>query len=36
MESWLGIEQIDTVEEVQEEIWQTKAEIAKLTEDLQA
>ena len=32
-ESWLGIEQIDTVEEVHEEIRQTEAEIAKLTEE---
>ena len=34
MESWSGINQIDTVKEVHEEIQQTKAEIAKLIEEL--
>ena len=33
MESWSGIEHIDAVEEVREEIWQIKAEIVKLTEE---
>ena len=32
-ESWSGIEQIDAIEEVHEEIRQTKVEIAKLTEE---
>ena len=32
-ESWTGIEQIETVEEVHEEIRQTKAEIVKLKEE---
>ena len=33
IELWLGIEQIDAVEEVREEIWQAEAEIAKLKEE---
>ena len=33
MESWIGIEQIEAVEEVREEIWETETEIAKLTEE---
>ena len=33
IESWMGIEQIETVEEVREEIQQTKVEIAKLKEE---
>ena len=32
-ESWTGIEKIETVEEVHEEIRQTEAEIAKLKEE---
>ena len=32
-ESWTGIEHINTVEEVREEIWQTKVEIVKLKEE---
>ena len=32
-ESWIGIEQIETTEEVREEIRQTEAEIAKLKEE---
>ena len=32
-ESWRSIEQIQTVEEVREEIWQTEADIAKLKEE---
>lgn len=32
-ESWIGIEQIEVVEEVHEEIRQTEAEIMKLTEE---
>ena len=33
IESWIGIEKIEAVEEVREEIWQTKIEIAKLIEE---
>ena len=33
IESWIGIEKIEIVEEVHEEIWQTEAEIAKLMEE---
>ena len=32
-ESWTGIEQIEAVEEVREEIWQTETKIAKLMEE---
>ena len=32
-ESWMGIEKIDAVEEVHEEIWQAEPEIAKLKEE---
>ena len=32
-ESWSSIKQIETVEEVHEKIWQTKAEIVKLKKE---
>ena len=32
-ESWIGIEQIEAIEEVRKEIWKTKTEIVKLTEE---
>ena len=32
-ESWIGIEQVEIVEEVREEIRQTKEDIAKLKEE---
>jgi len=32
-ESWVGIEQIETVEEVHQEIQQAEVEIAKLTQE---
>ena len=33
MKSWSGIEKIDAIKELREEIRQTEAEIAKLTEE---